>query len=159
MTHLAGDAVLPGGLDLLWLLGADVSVLLAPAAVALADEIDAELEEIAQQSQLASADELLAAIAENGMTEDQARNQVEMQVLVEKLVEDEDGGTTPSEKELRAIYAQAKEQAAGQQGQKIPPYAQVRDQIAEQAKTEQVGKVAQTLLEDLRKDADITINL
>ncbi|WP_165354378.1 SurA N-terminal domain-containing protein [Nocardioides glacieisoli] len=123
------------------------------------DEIDAELEEIAQQSQLASAEELLAAIAENGMSEDQARNQVEMQVLVEKLVEDEDGGTTPSEKELRAIYAQAKEQAAGQQGQKIPPYAQVRDQIAEQARTEQVGKVAQGLVEDLREDADITINL
>jgi peptidyl-prolyl cis-trans isomerase SurA len=123
------------------------------------DEIDAELEEIAQQSQLASAEELLAAIAENGMSEDQARNQVEMQVLVEKLVEDEDGGTTPSEKELRAIYEQAKEQAAGQQGQKIPPYAQVRDQIAEQARTEQVGKVAQSLVEDLREDADITINL
>jgi peptidyl-prolyl cis-trans isomerase SurA len=123
------------------------------------DEIDAELEEIAQQSQLASAEELLAAIAENGMSEDQARSQVEMQVLVEKLVEDEDGGTTPSEKELRAIYEQAKEQAAGQQGQKIPPYAQVRDQIAEQARTEQVGKVAQSLVEDLREDADITINL
>lgn len=123
------------------------------------DEIDAELEEIAQQSQLASAEELLAAIAENGMSEDQARNQVEMQVLVEKLVEDEDGSSTPSEKELRAIYAQAKEQAAGQQGQKIPPYAQVRDQIAEQARTEQVGKVAQALVEDLREDADITINL
>ena len=123
------------------------------------DEIDAELEDIAKESQLASAEELLAAIEENGMSEDQARNQVEMQVLVEKLVEDEDGGTTPSEKELRAIYAQAKEQAAGQQGQKIPPYAQVRDQIAEQAATEQVGKVAQALVEDLRKDADITINL
>ena len=123
------------------------------------EEIDAELEEIAQQSQLASADELLAAIAENGMSEDQARNQVEMQVLVEKLVEDEDGSTTPSEKELRAIYAQAKEQAAGQQGQKIPPYAQVRDQIADQARTEQVGKVAQALVKDLREDADITINL
>ncbi len=67
------------------------------------DEIDAELETIAQQSQLASAEELLAAIEKNGMSEDQARNQVEMQVLVEKLVEDEDGGTAPSEKELRAI--------------------------------------------------------
>ena len=108
---------------------------------------------------MASADELLAAIEKNGMSEDQARDQVETQVLVEQLVEDEDGGTTPSDKELRAIYAQAKQQAAGQEGQKIPPYAQVRDQIAEQARTEQVGKVAQALVEDLRKDADITINL
>ena len=123
------------------------------------DEIDAELETIAQQSQLASAEELLAAIEKNGMSEDQARNQVEMQVLVEKLVEDEDGGKGPTEKELRAIYDAAVKQAAGQQGQKIPPYAQVRDQIAEQAKTEQVGKVAQALVEDLRKDADITIIL
>ena len=123
------------------------------------DDVDAELEDIAKQNQLGSADELLEAIEKNGMTEDQARDQVETQLLVEGLVEDEDGSTTPTEKELRAIYAEAKQQAAGQQGQKIPPYAQVRDQIAEQARTEQVGKVAQALLEDLRKDADITINL
>ena len=124
------------------------------------DEIDAALEDLAKQNQMASADELLKAIEENGMSEDQARDQVETQVLVEQLVEDEDGSTTPSEKELRALYAKAKKQAAAQQGgQKIPPYAQVRDQIAEQATTEQVGKVAQALLEDLRKDADITINL
>ena len=123
------------------------------------DQVDAELEDIAQQNQLGSADELLEAVEKNGMTEDQARDQVEMQLLVEKLVEDEDGSTTPSEEELRAIYARAKKQAAGQQGQEIPPYAEVKDQIAAQAEEEQVGKVAQSLLKDLRKDADITINL
>ena len=123
------------------------------------DEVDAELESLAKQNQMGSADELLAAIEKNGMSADQARDQVETQVLVERLVEDEDGSTTPSDTELRAIYAKAKKQAAGQEGQKIPPYAQVKDQIAEQAKTEQVGKVAQALLEDLRRDADITINL
>ena len=123
------------------------------------DEVDAELETIAEQSQLGSADELLAAVEKNGMTEDQAREQVQMQVLVEKLVEDEDGSTTPTDEELRAIYAKAKQQAAGPQGQKIPPFDQVKDQIAEQATNEQVGKVAQSLLEGLRKDADITINL
>lgn len=123
------------------------------------DDVDAELEDLAQQNQMGSADELLAAIEENGMSEEQARDQVETQVLVEQLVEDEGGSAAPTEKDLRAIYAQAKQQAAGQQGQQIPPYAQVRDQIAEQARSEQVGKVAQSLLEDLREDADITINL
>ena len=73
---------------------------------------------------------------------------------------DEDGGEGPTEQELRTIYAQAKKQAAaGQQGQEIPPFAEVRDQIEEQAKTEQTNKVASALVEDLRKDADITINL
>jgi peptidyl-prolyl cis-trans isomerase SurA len=123
------------------------------------EEVDAELTRLAEQNQMASAEELLAAVEKNGMSEEQARSQVETQVLVEQLVEDEDGGQGPTEKELRAIYAQAKKQAAGQKGQKIPPFDQVRDQIEEQAKTEQVSKVANALVEDLRKDADITINL
>jgi peptidyl-prolyl cis-trans isomerase SurA len=123
------------------------------------DEVDAELTKLAEQNQMASAEELLAAVEKNGMSEEQARSQVETQVLVEQLVEDEDGGKGPTEKDLRAIYAAAKKQAAGQKAQKIPPYAQVRDQIEEQAKSEQVSKVANALVEDLRKDADITINL
>jgi peptidyl-prolyl cis-trans isomerase SurA len=128
--------------------------------IEVSDEtVDAELTDLAEQNQLGSAEELLAAVEKNGMSEDQARAQVETQVLVELLVADEDGGEGPTEKELRAIYAQAKQQAAGQPGQKIPPFTQVRDQIEEQARTEQVGKVAGALVEDLRKDADITINL
>jgi peptidyl-prolyl cis-trans isomerase SurA len=123
------------------------------------EDVDAELTALAKQNQMASAEELLAAVEKNGMSEEQARAQVETQVLVEQLVEDEDGGKGPTEKELRAIYAQAKQQAAGQEGQKIPPFDQVRDQIEEQAKTEQVGKVANALVAELRKDADITINL
>jgi peptidyl-prolyl cis-trans isomerase SurA len=124
------------------------------------DDVDAELTSLAQQNQLGSADELIAAIEKNGMTEDQARAQVETELLVEKLAADEGAGT-PTEKELRAVYAKAKAQqaSAGQGGQKIPPFAQVRDQLAEQAQSQEVGKVAQALVEQLRKDADITINL
>ena len=77
---------------------------------------------------------------------------------------DEDGPFEPTEKELRTIYDQAKKQQEqmGQQGgeqQPIPPYDDVKAQLEEQAKSDQVGKVAQKLLEGLRKDADITINL
>lgn len=123
------------------------------------DEVDAKLEDLAKQSQMASADELLKAVAKNGMTEDQARSQVETQLLVEALVDDEDPSKAATEKQLRAMYDQAKKQAGGQQGQTIPPFAQVRDQIAEQARNEQISKVAQQLLTGLRKDADIKINL
>lgn len=125
------------------------------------EDVDAELTDLAKQNQMGSAEELLEAVAKNGLTEEQARAQVETQVLVEQLVADEDGDAEPTDKELRALYAQAKQQQAqsGQKGQKIPPFAQVRSQLAEQAKAEQVGKVAQALVDDLRKDADITINL
>jgi peptidyl-prolyl cis-trans isomerase SurA len=125
------------------------------------DDIDAELTALAQQNQLGSADELLAAVEKQGVTEEQARSQVETQLMVEALVVDEEGPIEPTDKELRTVYAQAKQQAAqaGQAGQKIPPFAQVRDQLAEQATQQEIGKVAGALVEDLRKDADITINL
>jgi peptidyl-prolyl cis-trans isomerase SurA len=124
-------------------------------------DVDAELETLAKQNQMGSADELLAAVEKQGMSEDQARAQVETQVMVEQLAADEDGPIEPTDQELRTLYAQAKQQqaASGQQGQKIPPFAEVRDQLEEQARSQQVGKVASTLLKGLRKDADITINL
>ncbi len=128
------------------------------------DDIDAELTSLAEQNQLGSAEELLAAVEEQGVTEEQARSQVETQLMVEALVVDEDGPIKPTEKELRTVYAQAKAQQAqseqsGQSGQEIPPFAQVRDQLEEQATQQQIGEVAGALVEGLRKDAKITINL
>ena len=124
-------------------------------------DVDDELETLAEQNQMGSADELLAAVEKQGVTEDQARAQVETQVMVEQLVADEDGPFDPTEKELRALYAQAKQQQAqaGDQAQQIPPFAQVRDQLEEQARSQEIGKVAGALVKQLRKDADITVNL
>jgi peptidyl-prolyl cis-trans isomerase SurA len=128
------------------------------------EDVDAELTDLAEQNGMKSADELLAAVEQQGVTPEQARDQVETQLLVEQLVADENGPIEPTEKELRALYAQVKEQQAqtgqsGQGAQQVPPFAQVRDQLVEQATNQEIGKVATTLLEDLRADADITINL
>ena len=108
-----------------------------------------------------SVDELIAALEKQGATEEQARDQLEQQMVIDLLVADEAGDAEPTEQELRKIYDEAKQQQAqmGKQGQKLPPFAKVKAQIVEQAKSEQQGKVAQTLVDDLREDADITINL
>ena len=120
------------------------------------DEVDSELDKLAQQNQMKDGAELIAALEEQGTTEEQARDQLEQQVVIQELVKDEAGTTEPTEQELRAIYDQAKQQAGEQ---KLPPYAKVKSQIVEQAKTDKLDEVAQALVEDLRKDADITINL
>src|SRR5918994_1689378 len=76
---------------------------------------EAAFQQAAMQAQMsgeAPAEELLAAVEKQGITEEQARSQVETQVLVEQLVADEDGSAEPTENELRAIYAQAKQQQA-----------------------------------------------
>lgn len=129
------------------------------------EDVEAELTDLAEQNGMTSADELLKAVEQQGVTAEQARDQVETQVLVEQLVADENGPIEPTDKELRELYAQVKKQQAqaggsGQGGaQDIPPFAQVRDQLAEQATNQEIGKVATALVEDLRADADITINL
>lgn len=125
------------------------------------EDIDAELTDLAEQNGMKSADELLEAVAGQGLDEEQARDQVETQVMVEQLVVDENGPIEPTDKELRTIYDEAKAQQAqsGQEGQKFPPFAEVRDQIVDQAVAQETGEVAQGLLEDLKADADISLKL
>ena len=125
------------------------------------EAVDAELTDLAEQNGMKSAEELLKAVEAQGVSADQAREQVETQALVEQLVADENGPIEPTDKELRAIYDQAKQQqaASGGGGQEFPPFAQVRDQLEEQAMSQETGRVATALVDGLRKDADITINL
>ena len=122
------------------------------------DDVDTELDDLAQQNGMESGDALLEAVAQQVMDQDTARAQVEVQVMVERLVADEDGPIEPTDKQLRALYAQAKKQQE-QAGQDVPAFAKVRDQLVEQAVAQQTGQVAQRLVDGLRKDADITSNL
>jgi peptidyl-prolyl cis-trans isomerase SurA len=125
------------------------------------DQVDAQLTELAEQNQLDSAQALLDALEEQGTSEDQARSQVETQVLVEGLVEDEAGDIQPTEEDLRALYQQVKQQQsqAGQAGQPVPPYAKAKPQLEQQAVSQEQNRIAQQLVDELRQDADITINL
>jgi peptidyl-prolyl cis-trans isomerase SurA len=125
------------------------------------DAVDAELADLAEQNGMKSTEELLKAVEAQGVSADQAREQVETQAMVEQLVADENGPFEPTDEDLRAIYDQAKKQqaASGGGGQEFPPFAQVRDQLEEQAMSQETGKVATALVDDLRKGADITINL
>lgn len=129
--------------------------------ITVSDEaIDTELEDLAAQNQLGSAEELLAAVEAQGVSAEQARDQVETQLMVEQLAADEDGSLEPTDKELRTLYAQVKEQAAASGGaDQIPPFAEARTQLVEQATSQKIGEIAGTLVEELRKDAEITINL
>ena len=69
-----------------------------------------------------TADELLKAVEAQGVSADQAREQVETQAMVEQLVEDKNGPVEPTDKELRKLYDQVKKQqaASGGGGQEDP---------------------------------------
>ena len=117
---------------------------------------------LAEQNGMRTADELLKAVEAQGVSADQAREQVETQAMVEQLVERRERPDRADRQGAAQALRPGQEAAGGQSGgggQEIPPFAQVRDQLAEQASSQETGKVATALVEDLRKDADITINL
>lgn len=118
------------------------------------------LTELATSSGLASGDELLKSLAKQGIDKAEANRQLAGQVKLDQLVAAEGGGTEPTDKQLKDLYDQTVEQAkTSGSTTKIPPFAEVRTQLVEQLKTQEETTIAQKLVEDLRKDAKITINV
>jgi len=118
------------------------------------------LKDLAKQNGLGSVDKLMAAFQQQGMGPEQVQAQVRDQVKVDRLVADEAGGLSVSEKEARTLYEQMKQQQAqAGAGQKVPPFSQVRDQLEQQVKSQKQSQVAQRLVSNLRDDADVVVNL
>ncbi|MDX2375299.1 SurA N-terminal domain-containing protein [Microbacterium sp. LRZ72] len=129
---------------------------------ATADDVDATLEELAAQNQLESVDAFLDALEEQGTSEDEVRTQVEEQVRMEQVIDDEVGTSEPSDEELRELYDQIveqQEQSGGEEMGEIPPFEDVRDQLAQQQQQTEEQEAVTALLADLEADAEVEIFL
>lgn len=122
------------------------------------EEIDQLLTDLAQQNGLGSSDEFLAALEEQGTPEDEVMDQVAMQVKVDQLIANEAGDIDVSDAEVEEMYAQLEAQQE-QSGGELPPLEDVRDEIEQEVINQQQNQFAQSLLEELRSDADYTIHL
>ncbi|AVZ38490.1 MULTISPECIES: SurA N-terminal domain-containing protein [unclassified Dietzia] len=124
-------------------------------------EIDTALAGFAESNQ-ASEDEFFAAMGEQGLDRDDVMDQIEKQLLVEKLIVDEYGEFSATDEEIEAAYQQLAQQQAmsgGQAGGGLPPLEQVRDEVEEQLVAEQQAQAMQMLSEELREGADVTEHL
>jgi hypothetical protein len=125
-------------------------------------DVDQRLKQLSAQNGLESVDAFVAALEEQGMDREEIDSQVRTQVLIERLIESEAGDVSASKQEVRAMYDELvaqQEQAGEQAGQEMPPFAEVRPQLEEQVESEKKSEVAQGLLQELREDADVVVNL
>lgn len=133
------------------------------------DEVDSTLEELASGNGMETED-FLAALEEQGLAEDDARTEVANQISTEKLIEQEAPVQDPSEEELQQRYDEIVEQqeaagsgdgaaASGAPEMELPPFEEVRDQLAEQVRSEGQAAAVQEYVEELRGSAEITSNL
>lgn len=124
-------------------------------------KVDDTLKELAQQNNM-TPKKFLAALAEQGMSEDQVRGELETQVRLDGLIADEAGGLEPTEAEMRALYdntVMSQKQAGGKSGKSLPSFQKLKPQLAEQVRTQKENQAGQALVTQLRESADITIHL
>jgi hypothetical protein len=125
------------------------------------EQVEQTLSELAQQNGLPSADAFRSALEEQGMDSEEIDTQLERQTAYDLLVEDEAGDVSATDQEVRALYQQFKQQqaGAGDQAQQVPPLKKIRGEVEAQVESQKESQAAQALIEQLREDADITVNL
>lgn len=126
------------------------------------EAIDKVLEDLAAQSGLESGDAVIEAFAEQGMSEEQVREDAANQVVIDEYVATATDVSEPSDEELRAQYDQMVEQSQAQGEEaaaQVPPFEEVRDQLAEQAMMEEQNAAISEVLEGLRAEGSVEITL
>lgn len=129
------------------------------------EDVDAMISEITEANGMESEDEFFTAMEESGMSEDDVRAELEKQVKVDGLISEEAGDVEPTDEELEEAYDEqiaAREEAQSEgEGEETeaPSFEDVKPQIEEQLVREKEAEAAQGLAEELREDADVTINL
>jgi peptidyl-prolyl cis-trans isomerase SurA len=137
------------------------------AGIEVSDEdVDAFLEETAQQNGLGSGDELISAMEQQGQDEEQIRSDAADQVQLDAYLEKEADITEPTDEELKEQYdqlvAQQESQSTGGDDsaqQEIPEFEEVKDQLAEQYTQQQKSEASQSIADDLREKGDVEIYL
>lgn len=125
------------------------------------EDIDATLEKIAQQNGMSTADEVVAALEQQGMSEEDVRKDAASQYRLTAFIEQEAEITPPGDDELKQQYdamVQQQEQTGGDTSQ-VPPFEEVKEQIAQQAVTQQQNEAATTMAAELRETGDVTVHL
>lgn len=129
------------------------------------EDIDNTLNELVELNELESQDEFISTIKEQqDMNEEEIMAEVETQVKVDQLIAEESGDTEPTDEELEEAYDQLtaqQEQMSGENEEEveIPPFEEVKSDLKDQLKNQKETEQMQSLVEELRENEDVTINL
>lgn len=136
------------------------------------EEVEDQLEELAEMNGMESVDELLAMAEEQGASEEELREDVAQQVRIDTLAEGLDV-EEPTDEEIEEAYEeQVAQQEAMQEMQEaegegeedaeapeIPDLGEMRPQLEEQLTEQKQNEAITAHMEQLREDADIEVHI
>lgn len=124
------------------------------------DDINKTIDEILEQAQMESKDELLAAFEEQGLSEDEFMEQVETQFKVDELVNNLGKDIKVTEDEAKEAYDTLKEQQEQvESDEEFPAFDEIKSDLEEQLLAQKKSEETNALVEKLRDEADVTIHL
>ncbi|MCJ7841658.1 SurA N-terminal domain-containing protein [Lederbergia sp. NSJ-179] len=124
------------------------------------DDINKTIDEFIAEYDMESKDELLKVLKKQGVAEDEFMSQVETQVKLDQLIAKVSGDIEPSEDEIKEAYESMKaQQEETGSDQELPSFDEAKSQIADELKESKQQEATQKYVAELRKDADVTINL
>ena len=123
------------------------------------EEVNETLTALAEQNGIATSEEFLAALEEQGMSEDEVMEQVGSQVKVEKLIAEESGDTEVSEEELQEFYEQLEAQQEEMDGEEMPALEEIKAELEAQLVQQKENETVQELVAKLREGADVTVHI
>src|SRR5690606_6587540 len=127
-------------------------------------EIDEALEETAEQNQM-SPEEFLEAMGQQGLDEDEVRDQVASQTTVSLLIEDAAGPFEASDEEKQEAYDQAvsqqeqRAQRSGQRAQALPAFEGVEPRLEAQVAAQKASEATDTRASGRREAGGVTTHL
>ncbi len=125
-------------------------------------DIDTLLKQVAEQSGFSSVDEVLAEFEKQGLDEKQVREDAAGQFQIDQYIDRKTDVSEPTDKELKAQYEALVEQAKAQGGDaesQIPAFDEVKEQLSQQAVTEEQNAATDKILEKLRSAGEVKVNL
>lgn len=128
------------------------------------EKMDETLQELVDNNGMESKEQLLAALEEQGMDEQEVMTQLEIQVKVTQLIDNETGEVEPTEEELQELYdeivlQQEQMQEADGEGVEVPDFEEMKPDLVGYVKEQKTAEAAQNLIGKLRDQADVEIHI
>ncbi|WP_088105292.1 SurA N-terminal domain-containing protein [Halalkalibacter urbisdiaboli] len=123
------------------------------------EEIDTELQTQMQLVQIESEEQLEQALSAQNMTIEQFRSELEKHVKLNKYIEQNMDKPSVTEDELREAYDEIVAMNPEAEEADIPSFEEYKDDLESQLQDQKQQEQLQVLLEELREESEITINI
>lgn len=124
------------------------------------EEVSQELENVMAQNQIPSEEELVQILEQQGASIDELRDDIAMFVKRQKFIEQQLDSTTITDEQIQEEYDNllAQIEESGEETE-IPPFEEVEGEIRQYLEMEHQESQYAEILDRIREESDITINI